>query len=83
VIRIGLIGLRNMKIKLIERIDVDYDDVSKEHTLDITLKLKLFDDKLIYKDVNNKKSGYEIEDGSKTKSISFKRERDVKKKRTI
>ena len=69
--------------EFIERIDVDYDDVSKEHTLDITLKLKLFNDKLIYKDVNNKKSGYEIEDGSKTKSISFKRERDVKKKRTI
>ena len=69
--------------EFIERIDVDYDDVNKEHLLDIKLKLKLFDDKLIYKDVQNKKLGYEIKDGSNRKMLNFKRMKDVKKKRTI
>ena len=62
---------------------VDYNEDNKEHQLDIRLKLKLFDDDLIYKDVQNKKLGYEIKEGSNSKMLSFKRERNVKKKRTI
>ena len=69
--------------EFIEKIYVDYDEDNKEHQLDIRLKLKLFDDDLIYKDVQNKKLGYEIKEGSNSKMLSFKRERNVKKKRTI
>ena len=35
------------------------------------------------KDVQNKKIGYEIKDGSNRKMLNFKRMKDVKKKRTI
>ena len=69
--------------EFIERIDVDYDSNNKEHLLDIKLKLKLFDDKLIYKDVKNKKLSYDLESGTDSTTLNFKTRRNVKKKRTI
>lgn len=69
--------------EFVERIYVDYDEDSKEHQLDIRLKLKLFNDKLIYKDVNNKKQGYKVIEGNNQKTLNFKREKMSKKKGII
>lgn len=69
----------------IEKILVDYDEKTKQHSLDIHLKMKLFNDKLVFKNIDNKKEGYDIIEGESNKVIKFRRSKDVsewnKKKR--
>ena len=62
---------------VLHKIDVDYDTSKKKHTLDVHLKMDLFDDKLIYKDKNNKKKGSYIRGGKRTKSVDIGRSKDV------
>ena len=62
---------------LLHKIEVDYDNVKKKHTLDIHLRMDLFDDKLVYKDENMKRLGYSIKSGKKTKSVDIGRSKDV------
>jgi hypothetical protein len=61
----------------IEKILVDYDDTTKQHSLDIHLKMKLFNDKLEYRNIKDKSKGYDIIDGEKNKVIQFRRSKDV------
>ena len=65
---------------MIHKILVNYDEDKKHHTLEIRLKLPLFDDELIYKNKKDKSKGYEIVGGKSKKVINLKRRRIVKKK---
>ena len=47
---------------------VDWDVDTKEHILDIRLKLPLFNDKIEYFDKSNKSLGYKLKDGKKSKT---------------
>ena len=66
--------------KLIHKILVNYDEEEKHHSLEIRLKLPLFDDSIEYKNLNDKSEGYEIVGGNSKKTIKLRRRRIVKKK---
>ena len=57
--------------KFVDTIYVSYDSDNKEHILDIQFKLKMFNDKLIYNDVNDKSKGYKIIDGEDIKTVTI------------
>lgn len=66
--------------KMIHKILVNYDDENKHHSLEIRLKLPLFDDSIQYKNLKDKSEGYEIVKGNSKKTIKLRRRRIVKKK---
>jgi len=72
---------QNVQRQIIEsflhKIELDYDHETKEHVLDIRLRMSLFNDKLKYKSTKNKKLGYDIIDGNKNKVIKFRRSKNV------
>ena len=72
--------MRDTCEKLIHKILVDYDVETKEHILQIRLKLSLFDDKIQYRNIKNKNEGYDILKGKREKVIKFRRTRQTKKK---
>ena len=51
--------------EVLQKIFVDWDVETKEHVLDIRLKLPLFNDKIEYIDKSNKSLGYKLKDGKK------------------
>tara|TARA_R100001079_G_C4450634_1_gene153545 strand:+ start:418 stop:2190 length:1773 start_codon:yes stop_codon:yes gene_type:complete len=61
----------------VDKIYVDYNEKKKEHSLDIHLKMKLFNDKLEYKNIENKSEGYDIIDGDFNKVIQFRRSKNT------
>jgi DNA invertase Pin-like site-specific DNA recombinase len=63
--------------EVLNKIYVDWDRKSKEHILDIRLKLPLFNDKLKYKDIKSKSKGYELVDGSNQTQIRYKNKRYI------
>ena len=76
----------NKFFKKHSHLKLQLDTIAKEILRISTRKGIVLDIELVnntLKDVKNKKLGYEISDGSKTKTLRFKRTRDVKKKRTI
>ena len=76
--------------EVLSKIFVDWDVKSKEHILDIRLKLPLFNDSLKYKDDKKKNLGYELVDGENSTELRYKNKRyiddfidEVKKKDKI
>jgi len=63
--------------EVLSKIYVDWNKNTKEHILDIRLKLSLFNDKLKYKDIKKKSLGYELVDGSNRKEIRYKNKRYI------
>jgi len=63
--------------EVLNKIYVDWNKVTKEHILDINLKLPLFKDKLKYKDEKKKSLGYELVGGSNRKEIRYKNKRYI------
>jgi len=63
--------------EVMKKIYVDWNKETKEHILDITLKLPMFNDKLKYKDIKNKSLGYELIGGSNRKEIRYKNKRYI------
>ena len=65
--------------EVLQKIFVDWDVDTKEHILDIRLKLPLFNDKIEYIDNSNKSLGYKLKDGKKSKELRYKKTNNVKR----
>jgi len=65
--------------EVLQKIFVDWDVETKEHVLDIRLKLPLFNDKIEYIDKSNKSLGYKLKDGKKSKELRYKKTNNVKR----
>jgi hypothetical protein len=65
--------------EVLQKIFVDWDVDTKEHILDIRLKLPLFNDKIEYIDKSNKSLGYKLKDGKKSKELRYKKTNNVKR----
>jgi site-specific DNA recombinase len=65
--------------EVLQKIFVDWDVETKEHVLDIRLKLPLFNDKIEYIDKTNKSLGYKLKDGKKSKELRYKKTNNVKR----
>ena len=65
--------------EVLSKIYVDWDVETKEHILDIRLKLPLFNDKIEYIDKSNKSLGYKLKDGKKSKELRYKKTNNVKR----
>jgi len=64
---------RKMIESVIHKILVDFDHSTKEHILEVYLRLSLFNDKIKYHNVDKKSLGYDYVEGDKNTEIRFKR----------
>ena len=58
-------------MKYIKRIDVTFNSETRNHKLDLKLKIPLIGDKLKWKDQSKKKKGYSIQEGKKETMIEL------------
>jgi len=65
--------------EVLSKIYVDWDDETREHVLDIRLKLPLFNDKIEYIDKFNKSLGYKSKDGKRSQELRYKKTNNVQR----
>ena len=64
--------------QFIKRINVSYNDDTKEHDLNFVFSVPLVGDKLIYRDIKDKSKGYDIEKGDHNVIITHKNTKKMK-----
>ena len=65
--------------EVLSKIYVDWDVETKEHILDIRLKLPLFNDKIEYIDKSNKSLGYKLKYGKRSQELRYKKTNNVQR----
>ena len=65
--------------EVLQKIFVDWDVDTKEHILDIRLKLPLFNDKIEYIDKTNKSLGYKLKYGKRSQELRYKKTNNVQR----
>ena len=65
--------------EVLQKIFVDWDVDTKEHILDIRLKLPLFNDKIEYIDKSNKSLGYKLKYGKRSQELRYKKTNNVQR----
>ena len=71
--------MRELYGEVLNKIYVDWDEETKEHVLDIRLKLPLFNDKIEYIDESNKSLGYKLKDGKRSQKLRYKKTNNVQR----
>ena len=71
--------MREVCGEVLNKIYVDWDEETKEHVLDIRLKLPLFNDKIEYIDESNKSLGYKLKDGKRSQELRYKKTNNVQR----
>ena len=71
--------MRDVYGEVLNKIYVDWDNETKEHVLDIRLKLPLFNDKIEYIDESDKSLGYKLKDGKRSQELRYKKTNNVQR----